>query len=868
MLKFWKRTALVFSFLTVLLTSYPAQIFANEREDLENSIRESNCIGRAISQSCSYLANLVEPFFPDTFVSLALNSLTRPQLVRSWLRYIAFYSENKEFAQYDSEFGVYGKIPKDPVPTEDLLALLEKGKLERQGWENGKMSGAIYDGSEKLMQTLAENFESAILKDEQNEMFFAKDPIARNLAKTAFQQFQTSNPLHGSSFPLAVKAMRELGTMLAQLFHSQHAIANSGARESLRIALKAMKKRTMQRTHSQETSAYIMERSQTFVSNIADSLNIKRDDTGEADFLIVNIDSRIEFLLDAFIIKVDVLDLDTHFHFTNKALREMIQNNSIHHLKILFDLFPKLISISFDTAGLVYSGISATVFRDASSRLNAFESHVQWKGGMYPGINTSGSISGVDYIIAYILLLHTGMNNLSNLAKEKSRDAFEDKGKKFSKASESSEFSKNLVHHFKKSEPMNTSQVHDLLREHKQNSKFENTQWRDELETALIDLNLAVFEADSKDFGGRVTSGGTESIRVAMQMYSDRFRKAHPNHRPIFLMNEMAHIAFERHLKDIDAKIVAVETIGGAVNIHDLFNKIHEYKAENIAAIIASAPSYPFGAPDEIREISQIAALTHIGFHVDACLGGFLMQFVESNPLRIDFTNGALWEGVSSWSADLHKYGVTQKGLSFVGFRRSFISDEQYFPNTICSERTAANLEVGIACMLEIGQKGYQERANSIAELGKLLKQEIRKIDDIEIRGEPCDSKIPDWVIAFQLRDPLKHHTYTLGSFMKKMGWKLNQVGDYTLHIALTTAHTQSSDFLEKFVSDLQFGVSLLHKYPNVKQSSSVGAYGMAAQLTNMAFGKQTSIAWLELLVSLYAENIMTASKNHRKSEL
>ena len=168
-------------------------------------------------------------------------------------------------------------------------------------------------------------------------------------------------------------------------------------------------------------------------------------------------------------------------------------------------------------------------------------------------------------------------------------------------------------------------------------------------------------------------------------------------------MNNAAHIAFDRHMKDLDVTIIRVKTtLQKNMDMADLADKIKEHGL-NIAAIIISAPNYPFGVTDDILKAAQIALEASMPLHVDGCLGAGVMQFIKNNPAAIDF-NDKRFEGITSWSADLIKI-YTHKGLSFLGYKNGTF---KYPPREICKQRSSTHLEVGLACMLYLAKLGMK----------------------------------------------------------------------------------------------------------------------------------------------------------------
>jgi glutamate/tyrosine decarboxylase-like PLP-dependent enzyme len=219
-----------------------------------------------------------------------------------------------------------------------------------------------------------------------------------------------------------------------------------------------------------------------------------------------------------------------------------------------------------------------------------------------------------------------------------------------------------------------------------------------------------------------------------------------------------------------------------------------------------------------------------------------------------------IYRGITSFSADYHKYGTTPKGLSFVAFRKSVISGDN-LPANICALRSASQLEVALATLLHIGKKGYEERALAIAALGKALSLRLAQIDGIEIVGAPKDQRAPRFVIAFRLEEPLKHLTYAMGRLMGKLGWQLSHLKEYTLHMLLTNAHKNNPQFLSKFISDLEFVVQVLQSHRSIKPQGTEGLYGMAANvnLPSLLGTNKTKRAFLKLMVNLYGDFLISA---------
>jgi sphinganine-1-phosphate aldolase len=166
--------------------------------------------------------------------------------------------------------------------------------------------------------------------------------------------------------------------------------------------------------------------------------------------------------------------------------------------------------------------------------------------------------------------------------------------------------------------------------------------------------------------GGLVTSGGTGSIIHAVLAYRDHARQTRGIAQPNFVMPETGHPAFEKgcHLFGVECRKVAIDPDTTTVTVAAMAEQIDE----NTVAIMGSAGNYPYGTIDPIPDLAALAAERGVGMHVDACLGGFILPFGEELGRDIPPFDFRV-PGVTSISADTHKYGYAFKGSSVVLFR-------------------------------------------------------------------------------------------------------------------------------------------------------------------------------------------------------
>src|SRR6266508_1044377 len=175
---------------------------------------------------------------------------------------------------------------------------------------------------------------------------------------------------------------------------------------------------------------------------------------------------------------------------------------------------------------------------------------------------------------------------------------------------------------------------------------------------------------------GAITAGGTESNLLAVKSARDRARELHPKiSAPEVVLPASAHPSLFKAAQYFGLR--ALRTPLG----NDLQLDLDAYRAaitDNTVLLVGSAPSLTLGMVEPIEEMAGVAAERDIGFHVDACVGGYFLPFAEKlgHPVRrFDFRV----PGVTPISADLHKYGYTAKGASTLLSRDPDVFRHQVF---------------------------------------------------------------------------------------------------------------------------------------------------------------------------------------------
>ncbi|MDD5467040.1 MAG: aminotransferase class V-fold PLP-dependent enzyme, partial [Anaerolineales bacterium] len=234
---------------------------------------------------------------------------------------------------------------------------------------------------------------------------------------------------------------------------------------------------------------------------------------------------------------------------------------------------------------------------------------------------------------------------------------------------------------------------------------------------------------------GAVSSGGTESILLAMKTYRDWARDKKGITQPELIAPVTAHAAFDKAAQYFGMKIIRTP-IGEDFRAD--MKAVEAAITPNTIVLVSSAPPFPHGIVDPIEELSELARQHGIGFHTDACLGGFLLPWVEKLGYPVPAFDFRL-PGVTSISADTHKYGYAAKGTSVVLYRGKELRHYQFYANTewpggiYLSPTLAGSRPGGLsaacwAAMVSMGEQGYLDAARRIMETASMLKREIAAI--------------------------------------------------------------------------------------------------------------------------------------------
>jgi glutamate/tyrosine decarboxylase-like PLP-dependent enzyme len=322
------------------------------------------------------------------------------------------------------------------------------------------------------------------------------------------------------------------------------------------------------------------------------------------------------------------------------------------------------------------------------------------------------------------------------------------------------------------------------------------------MEDEIIQMALSLFHAP-EGAAGSFTSGGTESLFLVLKSARDFFRATRSGQqRPRIVIPRTAHPAFDKaaHYLDVDVVRIAV----GKDWRCDL-GELQSAVDDRTMLIAGSAPCYPYGVFDSIAQLGELAIAKQLWLHVDACLGGFLAPFARDEGYAIpDFDFSVA--GVTSLSADLHKYGFSAKGASVILYRSASLHAHQafhfeswprgsYSTETFLGTRPGGSVASAWAVSHFLGRSGYRRLARKTMEAKQRLIRGIEKIAGLEVL-RPSELSI----VLYTSVDP-RVDISAVAEVLGERGWFVGRTREpVALHLALNAVH---APIIDDYVQDL-----------------------------------------------------------------
>jgi sphinganine-1-phosphate aldolase len=332
------------------------------------------------------------------------------------------------------------------------------------------------------------------------------------------------------------------------------------------------------------------------------------------------------------------------------------------------------------------------------------------------------------------------------------------------------------------------------------------------LENEVVGMVAHLLRGD-ENVVGNFTSGGTESLILAVKTARDYARTTRPHIRePEMLLPVTAHASFYKaaHYLNVKPVITPVHDDSFLADVDAMRDAI----TDNTILLVGSAPGYAHGVVDPISEIAKLAQEKDLLCHVDGCVGGIHLSYMRKLGIRVpefDFTV----PGVTSISADLHKYGYAAKGASVVLYKNKELRKHQIFACSrwtgytvinaaVTSSKTAGPMAAAWAVMSYLGDEGYMKIVREVMEATQIVIDGINRIDGVKILGEPnmcmfSFASTSQKINVYRLADALK----TKGWFLQPQFKRDNSPANLHISMNRSTVH-QAKTFLKVFEETIE----------------------------------------------------------------
>jgi glutamate/tyrosine decarboxylase-like PLP-dependent enzyme len=349
-----------------------------------------------------------------------------------------------------------------------------------------------------------------------------------------------------------------------------------------------------------------------------------------------------------------------------------------------------------------------------------------------------------------------------------------------------------------------------------------------QMEREIVEMAAGLFHGPASAVG-TVTSGGTESILCAVAAYRDRARRRKPwVLRPELVVPTTIHPAFDKAAHYFGVKLVKVPV---GPDFRADVRAMAKAIGWRTIGLCASAPQYAHGVVDPIGELGKLAREKNLPLHVDACVGGFVLPWLEQLGRPVQ-----LWDfrvpGVTSISADLHKFAYAGKGASVLVWRsiddmrhQIFVATDFpggiYASPTMLGTRPGGPIAAAWATLQSFGADGYRALTKQAADAADRLRAGIRAIPGLAVLGT-SDSTI----VAYTA---LGADVYALADRLEARGWTVDrQQRPASIHLTVTANHAQ---IVDDYLADLRAAHAEVRANPDLAKSGTAPMYGMAAKM-------------------------------------
>lgn len=306
------------------------------------------------------------------------------------------------------------------------------------------------------------------------------------------------------------------------------------------------------------------------------------------------------------------------------------------------------------------------------------------------------------------------------------------------------------------------------------------------------------------DAAGFMTSGGTESLILSVRSAMRRAaREGRTLDSPNVVLPASAHAAFEKA-----ADYFGVRNIRVPVR--------EDWRADTEAMIravddqtillVASTPGYPQGVIDDVIPLAHHAAELRINCHVDACMGGVVLPYLERSGGRVPPWDFRV-EGVTSISIDLHKYGYSSKGAGLLLHRNKFLRADQTFitdnwlggtygSSGILGTKSGGPIAAAWAVLHHLGDEGYERLTLASRRTALRIADFVESHPALRLRARPDTT-----LLCFGVSDESRHDVFAVADALNARGWYVDrQSPPKSIHLTVNAVHELVVD---EFIADL-----------------------------------------------------------------
>lgn len=365
------------------------------------------------------------------------------------------------------------------------------------------------------------------------------------------------------------------------------------------------------------------------------------------------------------------------------------------------------------------------------------------------------------------------------------------------------------------------------------------------METEVVSIVISL-SGGNEETVGNLTTGGTESIFMALKAARDWARQTYPQiAEPEMVVPVTAHPAWNKaaHYLGIKINMTPVK--------NDFCADVAAMKAainKNTVILGATAVTYPHGMVDPIEEIAALAQNRNLWLHVDACLGGLMLPFLKRLGYDLSPYDFSV-PGVTSLSADIHKYAYTPKGISCVMYRNRDFRKFQIFAYAdwsggvyatpcLAGGRPGGNIASAWAVFHYLGEEGFMALARKAKTATEKLIEGIRAIPQLYVLGSPRAT-----VFAFGSKEI---NIYELSARMAEKGWHIeSQQLPPSLHMTVSPVHLAVAD---KFLDDLRRITPEIPSADSQNLSEQAAMYAMLGTMPDRHMAREFAIEYINNL--------------------